>query len=130
MDQARSGLAVQLDTLTHNAGEFLRREQDLLLDGRGLPDLTTSIAGRPAIVVVSFEHSELVPLRRFVRELDPVIIAVGGAADDLMDFGWAPDVIVGAAAGRAPSRRRTRCAPRTTSSWCGPRGPGRSRARC
>lgn len=112
MDQARSGLAVQLDTLTHNAGEFLRREQDLLLDGRGLPELTSAIAGRPAIVVVAFEHSELVPLRRFVRELDPVIIAVGGAADDLMDFGWAPDVIVGAAAepGTIPSADALRAA--------------------
>ena len=35
MDQARSGLAVQLETLTHNTTEFLRREQDLLLHGRG-----------------------------------------------------------------------------------------------
>ena len=49
MEQARSGLAVQLDTLTHNASEFLRREQDLLLDGRGLPDLQTRLsqAARP-----------------------------------------------------------------------------------
>jgi uncharacterized membrane-anchored protein len=98
MEQARSGLATQLDTLTHNAGEFLRREQDLLLDGRGLPDLHTPTAGRPALVVVTFDHAQLVSLRRFVREQDPVIIAVGGAADDLMDFGWAPDVIVAAAA--------------------------------
>ena len=97
MDQARSGLAIQLDTLTHNAGEFLRREQDLLLDGRGLPELNTHMDGRPAVVVVNFEHDQLVPLRQFVRELDPVIIAVGTAADDLMDFGWAADVIVGAA---------------------------------
>ncbi len=98
MDQARSGLAVQLGTLTHNAGEFLRREQDLLLDGRGLPDLTTDATGRPALVVARFEHSQLVPLRQFVREQDPVIIAVGLAADDLIDFGWAPDVVVVAVA--------------------------------
>ena len=51
MELARSGLAVQLDTLTHNASEFLRREQDLLLDGRGLPDLETTLARRPALVV-------------------------------------------------------------------------------
>jgi uncharacterized membrane-anchored protein len=97
MDQARSGLAVQLDTLTHNAGEFLRREQDLLLDGRGLPDLATNLIRRPAVVVANFEHTQLVSLRRFVREQDPVIIAVGEAADDLMDFGWAPDIVVAAA---------------------------------
>ena len=94
MEQARSGLAVQLDTLTHNAGEFLRREQDLLLDGRGLPDLVTPLAKRPALVVVGFEHDELVPLRRFVSEQDPAILAVGTAADELIGFGWAADVVV------------------------------------
>jgi uncharacterized membrane-anchored protein len=94
MEQARSGLAVQLDTLTQNAGEFLRREQDLLLDGRGLPDLATPLARRPALVVAGFEHEELVPLRRYVAEQDPAILAVGTAADDLIGFGWVADVIV------------------------------------
>src|SRR3712207_6046840 len=51
MAQARSGLLVQLDTLTHNTSEFLRREQELLLNGRGLPDVRTPLAGRPAVVV-------------------------------------------------------------------------------
>ena len=37
MEQARSGLAVQLDTLTHTTSDFLRREHELLLNGRGLP---------------------------------------------------------------------------------------------
>jgi len=94
MEQARSGLAVQLDTLTQNAGEFLRREQDLLLDGRGLPDLATPLTRRPALVVAGFEHEELVPLRRYVAEQDPAILAVGTAADDLIGFGWVADVIV------------------------------------
>ena len=37
--------------LTHNSAEFLRREQDLLLHGHGLPRLRTAIAGRPVVVV-------------------------------------------------------------------------------
>lgn len=105
MELARSGLAVQLDTLTHNAGEFLRREQDLLLDGRGLPELVTPLARRPALVVAGFEHDELVPLRRYVGEQDPAIIAVGTAADDLIGFGWVADIVVGSVkeAGGLPS---------------------------
>jgi uncharacterized membrane-anchored protein len=94
MEQARSGLAVQLDTLTQNAGEFLRREQDLLLDGRGLPDLVTALAKRPALVVAGFVHDELVPLRRYVAEQDPAVLAIGTVADDLIRFGWAADVVV------------------------------------
>ena len=95
MEQARSGLAVQLDTLTSNAGEFLRREQDLLLDGRGLPVLRTRLTRRPAVVVAAFDHAQLVSLRRFVAEQDPAIIAVGPAADELIGFGWAADIVVG-----------------------------------
>jgi uncharacterized membrane-anchored protein len=94
MEQARSGLAVQLDALTQDAGDFLRREQDLLLDGRGLPDLVTRLTRRPALVVAGFEHDQLVPLRRYVSEQDPAILAVGGAADDLIGFGWVADVVV------------------------------------
>jgi uncharacterized membrane-anchored protein len=94
MELARSGLAVQLDTLTHNASEFLRREQDLLLDGRGLPDLQTRLTRRPALVVAGFDHAQLVGLRRYVNEQDPAILAVGPAADELMEFGWVADVVV------------------------------------
>jgi len=94
MELARSGLAVQLDTLTHNASEFLRREQDLLLDGRGLPDLETRLTRRPALVVAGFDHTQLVGLRRYVSEQDPAILAVGPAADDLLEFGWVADVVV------------------------------------
>jgi uncharacterized membrane-anchored protein len=98
MDQARSGLSVQLDALVHNAGEFLRREQDLLFDGRGLPDLTTTVAGRPAIVVATADPRALGALRRIVRDRDPVVLAVGRAADDLLGYGWVADVVIAALA--------------------------------
>src|SRR5262245_39362805 len=49
MAAARQGMLSQLQTFTHTSGEFLRREQDLLLHGEGLPDLRTSMAGRPVV---------------------------------------------------------------------------------
>ena len=94
MEEARPGLAVQLDTLTHNTSEFLRREQELLLDGRGLPELTTRLAGRPVVVVGVVDHADLQAVGPFVREQAPVILAVGAAADDLLGLSWAPDVVV------------------------------------
>lgn len=94
--RARSGLLAQLDTLTHNAAEFLRREQDLVLNGIGLPALTTSIDGRPVVVVArAGDHeAELLTVHRFVREQNPVLIAVDKAADDVLDAGLAPHVVV------------------------------------
>ena len=94
MDQARTGLAMQLDHLHHISGEFLRREHELLLDCAGLPTLTTRIAGRSVVVVAEADHSDLQAIGAFVREQAPVVIAVGAAADDLIGLSWAPDVVI------------------------------------
>jgi uncharacterized membrane-anchored protein len=102
MDRARTGLVVQLDTLTHTTSEFLRREQELLLNGRGLPETTTQLAGRPVVVVAHAEHGDLRAIRPFVREQAPVVIAVGAAADDLLGVSWAPDIVI-VTAGRPSS---------------------------
>jgi uncharacterized membrane-anchored protein len=96
LEAARSGLATQLESLTHNSTEFLRREQDLLLHGRGIPRLSTRVAGRPVVVVVrGDEHlAELERVRTFLREQHPVLIGVGAGAEVLHEAGLKPDVVV------------------------------------
>jgi uncharacterized membrane-anchored protein len=94
MAAARSGLVIQLDDLTHSTSDFLRREQQLLVDGRGLPEVGTDLSGRPVVVVAEAKHADLQALRRFVREQAPALIAVGAVADDLIGVSWAPDVVV------------------------------------
>ena len=96
VEEARTGLSAQLDAFTHNSTEFLRREQDVLLHGRGVPQVATRIADRPVVVVVpgrDFE-SELKHARRFVAEQKPVVIAVDGAAEKLRAARIRPDVVV------------------------------------
>jgi len=95
MEDAREGLASQLQSLTHNTTEFLRREQDLLLHGRGVPELSTSMAGRPVVVVVrDFDHeADLRRMRRFVREHSPVLVGVDAGADALLAAGLRPDLV-------------------------------------
>ena len=96
LEAARSGLVTQLETLTHNSTEFLRREQDLLLHGRGVPRLRTRVAGRPVVVVVRGHghERELARIRAFLREQDPVLVGVGGGAEALRAAGFRPDVVV------------------------------------
>jgi uncharacterized membrane-anchored protein len=96
MGEARSGLAAQLDSFTHNTTEFLRREQDLLLHGHGVPPTATEMAGRPVVVVVRSHgwEDELRGIRPFVREQKPVLIAVDRGADALAGAGHTPDVVV------------------------------------
>jgi len=97
MERARTGFGVQLEAFAANTVEHLRQERDLLLDGEGVPEVATAIAGRP-VVVVSAGHGwkdDLAMLRPWIRTADPVLVGVDEGADALLSVGLAPDMIVG-----------------------------------
>ncbi|HEY0216914.1 MAG TPA: putative cytokinetic ring protein SteA [Cellulomonas sp.] len=96
-EAARAGLSVQLESFAANTMDYLRRERDLLLDGIGVPDITTVIDGRQVLIVVRGYHykDDLVTLRPYIREYRPVLIGVDGGADAILEAGWQPDLIVG-----------------------------------
>src|SRR5699024_2163728 len=97
MEDARAGMAAQLEAFTANAMEYLRRERDLLLDGAGLPSITTRLAGRHALIVARSSDcaEDLKQLRSYIAEYGPVLIGVGEGADALLEAGLTPDLIVG-----------------------------------
>ena len=97
MEQARTGLTHQLEALANNTVEHVRRERDLLLDGEGFPELETSIAGRPVVVVSTGPgaRDDLRRLRHWIRDARPVLVGVDEGADTLLDAGLAPHLFVG-----------------------------------
>lgn len=97
MTEARAGLAVQLEAFAANTMEYLRRERELLLDGVGVPEITTVLDGRHALVVVRGYHykEDLQTLRHYIREYRPILIGVDGGADALLEAGHRPHLIVG-----------------------------------
>ena len=97
MDDARAGLSVQLEAFASNTMEYLRRERDLLIDGVGVPDVSTVIEGRHVLIVVRGYHykEDLRTLRPYIREYRPLMIGVDGGADALLEMGYKPDLIVG-----------------------------------
>lgn len=97
MEEARAGLAVQLEAFAGNTMEFLRNERELLLDGVGVPDISTSLERRHALIVVRGYHykEDLATLRSYIREYKPVLIGVDGGADALLEAGHTPHLIVG-----------------------------------
>ena len=105
MGRARSGLSAQLESFTHNSTEFLRREQDLLLHGHGVPRTATDMAGRPVVVTVRSHgwQDELRGIKPFVREQRPVLVGVDHGADALVEAGHRPDVVVVSGADDLPS---------------------------
>ena len=97
MEEARAGLAVQLESFAANTMEYLRKERELLLDGVGVPDVDTEFEGRQVLIVVRGYHykEDLATLRPYIREFRPVIIGVDGGADAVIEAGLRPDMIVG-----------------------------------
>jgi uncharacterized membrane-anchored protein len=109
---ARQGMISQLQSFTHNSGEFLRREQDLLLHGIGLPTLLTAMADRPVVVVADAKDLQRLHkrLRPFLREQDPVLIGVDAGADALVAAGYRPHVVVVTAGQEPPSAKALKAA--------------------
>jgi uncharacterized membrane-anchored protein len=97
MHEARAGLAVQIEAFATNTMEFIRKERDLLLDGVGIPPITTELDGRHCLIVVRGYHyrEDLDMLRPYIREYRPVLIGVDGGADAILESGHQPDLIVG-----------------------------------
>jgi uncharacterized membrane-anchored protein len=97
MVEAREGLSVQIEAFAANTMEYLRQEKDLLLDGIGVPEVATKIAGKHCLIVVrGYDYkADLDVLRPYIREFKPVLIGVDGGADALVEAGYTPNMIIG-----------------------------------
>ena len=97
LDDANAGVATEIDAFAVNTLEFLRRESDMLTNGVELPELGTVMRDRHVLVVVrGYRYREdLRALRPYIRASRPVLLAVDGGADALIEAGYRPDVIIG-----------------------------------
>ena len=98
-ERSRATLGVELNRFVENTVEYLEHNTDLLDDDLRLPDLDQDWTGRQVLIVVrgAGYKEDLGLLRRtaYLREMRPVVVAVDGGADALLDEGVTPDVIVG-----------------------------------
>ncbi|MBM7825327.1 putative membrane-anchored protein [Arcanobacterium pluranimalium] len=97
LTQARQGMTVQLKAFATNTMEYVEKEQDLILDGVGVPNISTHFEGKHALIVVrGYRYKEdLDALSHYIREYKPIIIGVDGGADAVLDAGYGLDMIVG-----------------------------------
>jgi uncharacterized membrane-anchored protein len=124
----RSEIGEALERFAHNTIEHMREERELLAGRIELPRFATDFRDRSTLVVVrGVEHQrDLRALRPFIRDRKPVIVAVDGGAEALLEEGLRPDMIVGDmdSAGEAALR----CgAELVVHSYPDGRAPGRSR---
>ncbi len=96
-EESRGTLDATVSAFAGNTVEFVQYEAPLLIDGMGIPDVGEDITGRKVLVLADVERGrELMRnLRNFIREYEPVLIGVEGAADTIAAAGYRPDFIVG-----------------------------------
>jgi uncharacterized membrane-anchored protein len=97
MEEARLTIGAELQTFARNTLAYIETEAQITFEPLQLPPLHARIRGRHALVVVrghDYEH-DLKALRAYIREYDPVLIAVDGGADALLAIKHRPDIIIG-----------------------------------
>ncbi len=97
MEDARLRIGTELRSFARNTLEFIDEEAERTFGPLALPPLATKFRGRHALVVVrGLDYKrDLRALRAYMREYRPVLIAVDGGADALIDVGRTPDIIIG-----------------------------------
>jgi uncharacterized membrane-anchored protein len=93
----RARVTQALQSFADNTMRYLREEGRLLAEGVDFPPLQTRFRDRHALVVArgpGFKR-DLRIVRPYARDFKPVLIAVDGGADALLEAGYRPDVIVG-----------------------------------
>ena len=93
----QSRVTEALESFADNTLRHLRDEGRLLAEGIEFPPLTTRVRDRHAVVVARGPgyKSDLRIVRPYIRNFKPVLVAVDGGADALLEIGLKPHVIVG-----------------------------------
>jgi uncharacterized membrane-anchored protein len=97
LGEQRGRVTEALEAFAENTMRYLREEGKLLAEGIDFPPLGTRFRDRHALVVARGPgyKRDLRIVKPYIRDFKPVLIAVDGGADALLEAGYKPDVIVG-----------------------------------
>jgi uncharacterized membrane-anchored protein len=93
----RREIGEALERFAHNTIEHMREERELLAGRIQMPRFATDFRDRSTLVVVRGvgHQKDLRALRPFIRDMRPLIVAVDGGADAVLEAGLTPSMIVG-----------------------------------
>lgn len=97
IERSKLRLGKHLGDFAANTMELLEAEKAILLESVELPHIATRFSGRHVLVVVRGPHykRDLHALKPYIREMKPVLVAVDGGADALLEMGYKPAMVVG-----------------------------------
>jgi len=99
IEEARRSMGDELARFAENTLSYLVEERHLLLDEPDIPQIDVNMKDRHVLIVVRGAEykDDLAALRRsgYLAEQRPLLVAVDGGADALLEIGQTPDVIIG-----------------------------------
>ncbi len=97
LQEHRERIDEALAEFAENTVAHVREETDLLTGDVAYPATRAVFRDRHVLIVVRGEHHrrDLKALRAYIRDVRPLIVAVDGGADGVLEAGLKPDVILG-----------------------------------
>jgi uncharacterized membrane-anchored protein len=97
MQEHRDRIDEALGEFAENTVAHVREETDLLTGNIAFPPTKANFRDRHVLIVVRGERHrrDLKALRAYIRDVRPLIVAVDGGADGVLEAGLKPDVILG-----------------------------------
>jgi uncharacterized membrane-anchored protein len=95
--EQRQRIDEALAEFAENTVAHVRQETDLLAGAIEFPPTRASFRDRHVLIVVRGEHHrrDLKALGAYIRDMRPLIVAVDGGADGVLEAGMKPDLILG-----------------------------------
>ena len=95
--EAELRIDAEMEQFVKNTASYLEKQSVSLIYDPWVPQIKTEIRGKPALVVArGYDYQQdLKMLKPYIREVRPVIIAVDGGADALLESGFTPHIILG-----------------------------------
>lgn len=96
-EEANRKLDRTLSQFIDNTLQFAKWEKNLFMKPIPSLQLRATLANRHVVVVVRGKHyrEDLRMLSAYIKECKPILLAVDGGADALLDAGYQPDIIIG-----------------------------------
>ena len=97
LEQQRERIDEALAEFAENTVAHVRQETDLLTGTVEFPTTKASFRDRHVLIVVRGDRHrrDLKALRAYIRDVRPLIVAVDGGADGVLEAGLRPDIILG-----------------------------------
>ncbi|NLM96346.1 MAG: hypothetical protein GX175_01780 [Halanaerobiaceae bacterium] len=96
INKAQENMEQELSKFIDNTLAFAQKEKNIIVDLEA-PEIGIDFEGKHVLIVArgADYKADLSAIKTYIREMNPIIIAVDGGADACLEYGYQPDIIIG-----------------------------------